>query len=307
MDDHTKLELLEYWLDNPAQRMKLPEKLKSKVKEEDIKNLILEIKCNKNYKGGSILNSNVIFEHAAKIRQKIKEKLEIEFIKSGKIISKKQIKLQEDFNKKQGEIVLLTKQQSETSKKQKNVIWWQIGVTSFITLILIWVTFHIGDQANNISATQTEILRISSPPYEPDIDMNLDGDLNISTSELTNCNECVGEDSHYRSPKIAVAIYNFGMSNATINSCKIKLSNENLSGYLEPSNIEVPTLKLNYMYLHLYYKDRCYGNCDNPNLVNTGIYNLTLDCKCIGCKTKERFTKSFKFCIYSKNKIECQI
>ncbi len=72
MDNETKLIILEYWIDNPDRIMEIPPELKEKVEENDMNNLIYEIELREQGK----INASDIFNHAEKIRRKMKEKTE---------------------------------------------------------------------------------------------------------------------------------------------------------------------------------------------------------------------------------------
>lgn len=127
MEDKTKLEILQYWIDDLRNIMKTPPQLEGKITDKEVKNLYLEVGASqdKNRK------SSEFFQHAEKIRKKIKDELEIRSMKLHDDVVKKQAQLQEELNKKYDK--------SNTIMSKQNLI---MTLQIIATIALIWFTIQ---------------------------------------------------------------------------------------------------------------------------------------------------------------------
>ena len=92
METEDELRLVEYWLENPNSIIKIPEDLKEKITDEDAVKAFVKINTSITNNGLRILEESNIFEHTQKLRQKLKDELEIKNLKNKtKIIFDSQI------------------------------------------------------------------------------------------------------------------------------------------------------------------------------------------------------------------------
>ncbi|MBI3034999.1 hypothetical protein HYY71_01635 [Candidatus Woesearchaeota archaeon] len=82
MKTEDELGLVEYWLEDSDNIMKIPEDLKGKITDEDAVKAFVKIDTPLNNNGMRILEESNIFEHAQKLRQKLKDELEIKNLKN---------------------------------------------------------------------------------------------------------------------------------------------------------------------------------------------------------------------------------
>lgn len=82
MKTEDELRLVEYWLENEGNIMKIPEDLKERVTEEDAVKAFVKIETSMTNNGLRILEESNIFQHSQKLRQKLKDKLEIKQLKN---------------------------------------------------------------------------------------------------------------------------------------------------------------------------------------------------------------------------------
>ncbi|MFH2033060.1 MAG: hypothetical protein ABIJ40_20905 [Bacteroidota bacterium] len=315
MDDKTKLEILQYWTDNLRNIMKIPPQLEGKITKEEVKTLYLEVGASQDKQR----KSSEFFQHAEKIRKKIKDELETNSIKLHDEVINKQAQLQAELNKKYDK--------SNTIMSKQNLI---MALQIIATLALIYFTVSIGNQSNsiaeaqnniaatqinisqkliNISLTQTEILRVSNPPYEPFIEIVADfEDLDIPAWKLVD-KRSPGYPADQRWGNVDLTIYNFGKMDSQYIYCYPYTTKGEFFAYLDEDNFRnIPSGTSNRTRLHIAYQDCVHDNneCENEDLVPTGNHNLTLQCECRGCKTQREFYPVINFCVYNRNKTnEC--
>lgn len=314
MNDENKLEVLQYWIDNPDKTAKIPPWLKGKITRGDIEKLMLEMPVSgiptSPSSGTRTIGISDFFRHAERIRKKRKEELEISSIKLHDEVVKRQIQLQEELNKKYDRSNTIM--QSQT---------WAMVFQIVVTIFLIVSTVFLGIESNriaegqnriseiqaNISQVQTEILRVSNPPYDPFIEVVADfEDLDIPAWQLVDEGSLQEEDVERRWAIVSLTIYNFGKMDSQHFYCYHDNLYSDFIAYLTPNdnfgNIAAGTS--NRTRLHIAYKDCIHNNegCGRPELVPVGNHNITLKCECYGCKTQREFTSLIDFCVYHTNK-----
>lgn len=302
MDDKTKLRILEYWGTNTNKVWIIPEELKDKVTNDEIANLISEINP-----GGNV-GPHFIFQHAERIRKKIKDGIEIKSIELQNKVLQQQTDLQEKLNKIQEEANAII-------DKQNKVLWFQVGITFVLILATVFFSLKsvsIAEDSNdiaalqaNISKIQTEILQKSNPSFEPQIEIvpNKE-DLIIPAWKIVD--ERDRElDAEQRWAIVSLSIYNLGRTDSQHVSCLDY--GEEYGAYFTPDNNfrNIPAGTVNRALLHIMQFDcAAYGIC-NPENLTLGYHNISLKCTCIGCKTQRQFQSIIDFCVYNKNDSIC--
>src|SRR3989338_3174510 len=82
MNTKDELRLVEYWLDNPNNIPDIPNDLKEKITEEDAIQAFVRIETPTNDNGLNILHMSNVFDYAEKLRQKLRDELEIKKLKN---------------------------------------------------------------------------------------------------------------------------------------------------------------------------------------------------------------------------------
>lgn len=277
--DELKLEFLEYLLDHPKKPYReIPQNLKDKGFDQKDHNALAK-------EMGTKSDRKIFFDFAEKLRNKLKFPQEMEL-----------------FNI-----------QKNTQKKQTTLQGWQIGiliVQIVVTILLIWATLSIGNQANQISQIQTEIsqiqteiLELSSIPNEAWIEIQVDpNDLNIPAWELTDKRNLQEKDYNDRWSEIDLSTFNFGRMDAHHIHCTPKANHSIFSIYTTPdSNFELNAGESHRTILHIAYTPcKVREECDR-NSVPLGDHNITLKCTCIGCKTHSEFDEIIPICVWLKD------
>ena len=82
MRTEDELKLIEFWLNNPGSIMKIPDDLKEKITEDDAVQAFVRIETTTNSNGLNMLEMSSVFNYAEKLRQKLKDELEIKKLKN---------------------------------------------------------------------------------------------------------------------------------------------------------------------------------------------------------------------------------
>jgi hypothetical protein len=160
MDDNIKIRLIEYWISDYSKLKRIPDDLKEKVSQEEITNLYLEIEPTMIENHPNVSTAD-IYKHLEKVRKKIKDELEIDFIKTQKEAMLKQIKIQDEqkelmqeqtgIQKKQVEIQekleKITSEQSKNSVNQTKILsstFWIYSLTALVMFVQLVIGFVSG-------------------------------------------------------------------------------------------------------------------------------------------------------------------
>lgn len=296
MNDEDKIKILLYWVEHPNKTRQIPKKLSGKISEKDINELLREVAyCTHPENGNHSLNGHDYLEHADRIRRGIKEELEIESIKLQNEIITKQTTLQEKLNTKQDETHVIM-------DKQNHILRAQV----FITFILIIVTLFIGYQSNeiaktqtNISELQTEILKVSSPSYEPKLRVwSKYEPIRLSFEELLKVR---GERGRTR-----ICIKNIGQTNTGHisahwqNNWTHNSNRMDIYPGIEPG-------ETNCTWLNLTAYD-CWDDPDGctEEIIPRGWIDLNLSITCEYCIQKESI-KVFRACVFNESsRLDCK-
>jgi len=146
MKDELKIEILEFWLNQPNKRRQIPEKLKKKVTDKDVVNLVREI-------GG--LSISEIFNHLEKIRKKVHEKQILE-------LQKNSIEIQNKVRK---------------TEERVTISQWIMAFAMIITVFINWRSYDIQQKTYSIQmeslTPQIKLLLDCSP-------ISVNGIINIT-------------------------------------------------------------------------------------------------------------------------------
>ncbi len=95
MDDKDKIKILDYWCNNPENAWQIPDEVKGSITDADVKKILAEMeKPNVSRAGVRTILPSDYFNHAERLRNKLKLDIEIENIESNKKLQKTQIEIQ---------------------------------------------------------------------------------------------------------------------------------------------------------------------------------------------------------------------
>lgn len=181
-----------------------------------------------------------------------------------------------------------------------------------IAIALIGILFAYS--SFQIQAIQTSIMEKSNAPVQATIEVIPDHeDLIIPAWELSKLEDAIKSIEYPEETwaRIRLTILNFGKMDSNRLFCKYNYGNKDLHAYLTPNNSfnNIPASSSNNLELHIKY-NQCYNTneefCDKPELVPTGILNVTLNCECYGCKDQRKFEVAIPICIYQNEESECE-
>lgn len=136
MDSETKIRILEFWIEHwnswseDGLFSTISDDLKGKVSQEELVSLFNEIEHSYNPQGINNISPADLYRHVETLRKKILEELQIESIKSQKIINQRQVEILE----KQTELL---EKQSNFSQKQNSLLKSTFLIYTLIALTMI--------------------------------------------------------------------------------------------------------------------------------------------------------------------------
>lgn len=225
MNDKTKIRLLEFWASNPSKLMQAPDDLKSEVKKEDMENLISEIPHYRDWERSDSKRS--LLKYASFLRSRIKENLEIDYIKVQKEAIQKQTELQEESKNIQKEQKEIQKIQKDISKSTKKIQIAMFIVTCMLVLATIIAMIISGLQYNKFSKLTNkqsllidkQIQSISPLKAHLEIAVEDENDLIINNWELAHVYRDKEGNEYFDKKEIRFIFSNIGrMTTGRINA-----------------------------------------------------------------------------------------
>ena len=307
MNDKEKLQILEYWINNPTEIAKIPKNSEKRITKTEIEFFFAEIELPEGCIDSSSIGIPELMKHADKIRKKIKEELEIKSMN----LHNKVLKKQTDLSEKQTD---LFEEANKIQSKQNRTIWCQIIVTIFLIGATIFLGLTSNDIANTqtiISEKQTEILERTNQPYKPHIEIVADYDDLIIPAWAIVSKRNINISRKDRWPEIDITIFNHGIRDSQKIYCYTNYSS-NFDTYFTPDIFEnIIGSTSTKTHLHIAHRnctdlEKNNMSCDKPEQVPPGHHNITIICECDGCEeSQKKLNKTISFCVYKDKDEEC--
>jgi hypothetical protein len=208
-------------------------------------------------------------------------------------------------NKKNTEKTIIKKNQKEEDKPKEITINWSSILTLALVIVgllqvaILYNQAEITEQQNKIMKEQTEILKLSSPPFDPSLRIY----FKYGESQFLSVRNLANPE---KSEIFYVCIKNIGQTSTEhiFYHWKNNWSHNSWGNNIHPG---IQGGELNCMQLKLTAKN-CLGDLTDmctKEIIPRGWVNLSLYLRCDGCIQRERI-HNFKVCIWENSLKECE-
>ncbi len=223
IDNETILEILDYWLEDFSNYLKIPPSLKDKISKKDIVSIIRLVKKSYYCDDRSILPQD-FDKLRGEILQRIKTETEIKSIKKTEEFVSKQIEIQEETKN-------LQKNQTKIISKQTLFIGISVFIAVTSLFFAIWMGYHnvnLMEKQGNLIDKQLD----SISPLKPNIEVSLDfpSDKGFAVWEIADIRTYEGKNEYFEKAKVRFILSNIGRMRSGHINAKLKSNFTNSPG-----------------------------------------------------------------------------